>query len=86
MYDQLIYLPLVYHYDGMLPYSLQQPQTQTPTQPQNDTEFNLFDFRSQPEFVQQTQTLISDSEPEFVRETQPTQAPNIRKEKAAAKG
>lgn len=38
----------------------------------NDPEFNVFDFLSRLEFVQQTLTPISDTEPEFFRETQLT--------------
>ncbi|XP_023735860.2 uncharacterized protein LOC111883776 [Lactuca sativa] len=91
-FDQPIFSPPYYHYGGMFPSFPQrpgQPHPQTPPLPQPDPDFNPFDFLSQPEFVQQTQTqpetVVSDSEPEFVTETQPTRATNKRKEKAEAR-
>ncbi|CAH1442409.1 unnamed protein product [Lactuca virosa] len=67
----------------------QRTTTTTPPLPLPDPDFNPFDFLSQPEFVQQTQTqpetVVSDSEPEFVIETQPTRAATKRKEKAEAR-
>ncbi|KAL7599502.1 hypothetical protein Lser_V15G24302 [Lactuca serriola] len=91
-FDQPIFSPPYYHYGSMFPYFPQrpgQPQPQTPPLPQPDPDFNPFDFLSQPEFVQQTQTqpetVVSDSEPEFVTKTQPTRAATKRKEKAEAR-
>ncbi|KAL7585265.1 hypothetical protein Lser_V15G42690 [Lactuca serriola] len=73
-FDQPIFSPPYYHYSGMFPSFPQrpgQPHPQTPPLPQHDPDFNPFDFLSQPEFVQQTQTqpetVVSDSEPEFAR-------------------
>lgn len=73
---------LIPSYDQPISYF---PQRPTQLLPQSDSEFNPFDFLSQPEFVQQTQaqpqTVIYDSEPEFVKEPQPTRATTKRKEK-----